>query len=306
MKSDHRHELKTNELADWLADFPEWARQNRTNLTVAGAVIVVAILVYAWTYYRGSVVSVHNQERLTHLISQVPEQMNAVMRAASQGTDQSYTLMSVAQDLQDFADGLSNDEMAALTMIKRGEALRAELHLRLNDASRDDLAAQIAKAQASYQQALDRKPSNPTLAAAAQFGLGLCEEELGNFDKASEIYLAMTQKPEYAGTVAQAAAEYRLKIMDDFKTAVAFKPAPATPQATAPTIQIPGSEASTLTLTPPTTETFIGPVAPTTPAPEASQTPAPTPEAAPAPTETPAPVPATPPTAGDANQPAGG
>ena len=41
----------------------------------------------------------------------------------------------------------------------------------------------------------------------------------------------MAQKPEYAGTVAQAAAEYRLKIMDDFKSPVVFKPAPPQPQA---------------------------------------------------------------------------
>jgi tetratricopeptide (TPR) repeat protein len=294
MKSDHRHELKTNELADWLANFPEWARQNRTNLIAAGAVVVVALLVYVVSYYRSSVVSVRNQDRLTRLVSQVPEQMNAVMRAAAQGTDQSYTLMPVAQDLQDFADGLSNDDMAALALIKRGETLRAELHLRQNDVAKDDLAAQIAKAQASYQQALDRKPSNPALAAAAQFGLGLCEEELGAFDKAAEIYRTTAQKPEYAGTVAQAAAEYRLKIMDDFKTQMAFKAAPAQPQATAPTIQIPGSAASDPTVIPATAEPIIGPVPPAAPAPS--------PEAVPAPAQTPA----TPPAAGDANKPAGG
>lgn len=289
MKSDHRHELKTNELADWLANFPDWVKHNRTNLIVAGAVVVVAILVYFWSYYRGSVVSVHNRQRLTRLVSQVPEQMNTVMRSAMQGTDQSYTLMPISQDLQDFAGGLSNDNMAALALIKRGETLRAELHLRLTDVSREDLTAQIAKAQASYQEALDRKPSSPTLAAAAQFGLGLCEEELGNFDKAAEIYREVTQKPQYAGAAAQAAAEYRLQIMDDFKTQVAFKPAPAQPQASTPTIQIPGSGASNPTVIPSPGSTVIGPALP----------PAETPQ-------TPAPTPTAPAAADDTNKPAGG
>ncbi|MEN6426465.1 MAG: tetratricopeptide repeat protein [Phycisphaerales bacterium] len=281
MKSDHRHELKTNELADWLANFPQWMEQNRTNLIAAAAVVVVAILVYFGIYYRGSVVSVRNQQRLTRLVSQVPEQMNTVMRSAMQGTDQSYTLMPISQDLQDFAAGVSNDDMAALALIKRGETLRAELHLRLADVPREDLTAQIAKAQASYQQALDRKPSSPTLAAAARFGLGLCEEELGNFDKAAEIYRDVAQKPEYAGTAAQAAAEYRVKIMDDFKTQVAFKPAPAQPQAATPTIQIPGAAGSPTVIQSPGTP-VIGPELP------------------------PADAPATPPVVGDANKPAGG
>src|SRR4030042_1051622 len=32
MKSDHRHELKTNELADWMAHTPEWGHQNRNSI----------------------------------------------------------------------------------------------------------------------------------------------------------------------------------------------------------------------------------------------------------------------------------
>ncbi len=287
MKSDHRHELKTNELADWLANFPEWAKQNRTNLIAAAAVVVVALIVYFWSYYRRTVVSVHNQERLTRLVSQVPDQINAVMRAAAQDADQSYTLMPLSQDLQEFAEGISDNNMAALALIKRGETLRAELHLRLTDVSRDEVAAQIAKAQASYQQALDRKPSNPALAAVAQFGLGLCEEELGSFDKAAEIYREVAQGSQYAGTVAQAAAEYRLKIMDDFKTQVAFQPAPPQPQATVPTIQIPGISASAPAVVPPPGDPVIGPTPPPAEA-------------------TPTPVPATPPAAPDANKPSGG
>ncbi len=280
MKSDHRHELKTNELADWLAHFPDWMKQNRTNLLAVAAVIVLAIIVYFWSYYRSNVVSVRRQARLTSLVTSVGQQVNAAMRAAGQGTDQSYALMPIAQDLQEFAGGVSNDDMGALALIKRGEALRAELHLRLTDVSRDELAKQIAQAQNSYQQALDRKPSNPGLAAAAQFGLGLCEEELGNFDKAAEIYRETAAKPEYAGTLAQAAAQYRLQVMDDFRTPVVFKPAPPQPEASqdsVPTLQIGPQDANAPVVMP----------APNAPA---DTTPAP----------------AAPPTTVDANKPAGG
>jgi len=290
MKSDHRHELKTNELADWLAHFPEWLKQNRTNLLAVGGVIILAILVYFWSYYRSNVVSVRREARLTNLVTSIPQQVNAAMRAAAQGTDQSYTLMPLAQDLQEFAGRLSDDNMAALALIKRGEAIRAELHLRLTDITRDELAKQIAQAQASYQQALDRKPSNPGLLAAAQFGLGLCEEELGNFDKAAEIYRATAQKPEYAGTIAQAAARYRLTIMDDFKTPVVFKPAPPQPQVSqeaVPTLQLGPQEANAPALVPAPSTPNVAPVTPAAPT-DTTQTPA------------------APPAAADTNKPAGG
>lgn len=293
MKSDHRHELKTNELADWLAHFPEWARQNRNNLMAVAAVIILAIIVYFWSFYRSNVVSVRNEVRLTNLVTSIPQQVNSAMRAAMQGTDQSYTLMPIAQDLQEYAGDLSDDNMAALALIKRGETLRAELHLRLADITRDELVKQIGQAQTSYQQALDRKPSNPGLAAAAQFGLGLCEEELGNFDKAAEIYRTTVQKPEYAGTIAQAAAEYRLKVMDDYKSPVVFKPAPPQPQTqtsqgSAPPIQIVPGGPATPTVVPSPGPANVGPVAPTAPA-QTTQTPAPTA-----------------PPAADTNKPAGG
>ena len=276
MKSDHRHELKTNELADWLANLPEWAQQNRTNIMAVAAVVVIAAIVYFWSFYRREVVSVRNQERLTFLATQVPQRINEAMRAASQNGDQTLALASLAEDLKEFADDLSNDNMAALALIKRGETLRAELHLRLAEASRDEVAAQITKAQTSYQQALDRKPSSSALTAAAQFGLGLSEEELGNFDQAAEIYRTVAQKPEYAGTVAQAAAAYRLKIMDDFKTPVAFKPAPPqpevsmTPQASTPTLQIQPGDANAPTVIEVPNNPNAAPVE-TTPAPAATE-----------------------------------
>jgi hypothetical protein len=277
--------------------------ENRTSIIGAAAVIGVALLIYFVSFYRSNVVSARNQVRLTNLVAQVPQQMNRVANAAMQNTDESYTLLPTAQDLLDFAQKSSNADMAALALIQRGAALRAEVHYRLNEVSREELATQIGKAKESYQQALDRKPSSPALAAAARYGLGLCEEELGSFDQAAAIYREVAEKADYAGTAAQAEAAYRLKIMDDYKTAVVFQPAPPKPvQATAPTVQIkPGdgkASAPVIQLNPaggpsPAAPAPIGPVAPssdtTTNAAPAPAAPAPTPAPTPAPSETNAP-----------------
>ncbi|UCD50329.1 MAG: tetratricopeptide repeat protein [Phycisphaerales bacterium] len=239
MKSDHRHELKTNELADWLTHFPEWARENRTTLIGAGVVVVLLIGVYFVRFYRMDV-DVRHHVRLTNLVTQVPAQKRVIAQAASQGTDQSIKLLPVAQDLEDFAQSIGNDRLGALALIKRGEALRAELHYRLAEPSREEVTKQIAQARTSYEQALERASSNPVLAAMAEFGLGLCDEELGNFDEAKAAYQAVADNPDYEGTAPQAAAAHRLKTMDDYQGAVVFKPAPQPQPAAAsvPTIQL--------------------------------------------------------------------
>jgi tetratricopeptide (TPR) repeat protein len=304
MRSDHRHELKTNELADWIMHFPEWANENRNSLMAAAVVILVALLVYFVSFYRKNVVSVRNQTRLTNLVTQVPQQMGRVASAAMQNNDESYILVQTEQDLQDFAQKSSDSDMAALALIQRGAAVRAELHYRLTEISHDDLVKQIEKAQVSYQQALDRKPSSPSLAAAARYGLGLCEEELGNFDKAGEIYREVAQKSDYAGTTAQAAAAYRLKIMPDYKTAVVFQPAPPKPvQPPTPTVQVqPGSASAPM----------VGPLPQSTPAAPATPSDATKTNAAPAPAPAPqpsapasSPAPAGSPSKSDTNVPKG-
>jgi hypothetical protein len=85
---------------------------------------------------------------------------------------------------------------------------------------------QINQAKVSYTEALERAASNPSLKATAKFGLGLCEEELANFEQARQIYQDIVSSPEFEGTVAKASAKYRLDTMADYKTAVVFKPAP--------------------------------------------------------------------------------
>ena len=271
MRADHRHELKTNELADWLMHFPEWLRTNRNSLIGTAAVIVVVIAVYFWIFYHKNIAAARSQVRLTNLVTQLPKQKADIAQAMAQQSDQSYLLIDLAKDLQDFAQSTGNREMSALALIERAETLRTELHYRSGEVSQDEMAKQIAQAQASYEQALKKAEGVPALAATAQLGLGLCEEELGNVDKAKEIYRAVAENTAYDGTTAKAAAAFRLKTADDYQGKVVFKPAPPPTQASAPTIRLgPGDANSPVVIPVPV------------PGPAPAQGPAPAP--APAPT----------------------
>ena len=71
MKSDHRHELKTNELAQWVAEFPEWARAHSRTIIAGSAIVVAVALVYAWYLYDRNVLSVNRRVKLSELTGQL-------------------------------------------------------------------------------------------------------------------------------------------------------------------------------------------------------------------------------------------
>ncbi len=226
MKSDHRHELKTNALAEWIANFPQWARENRTSIITILVVVVAAAVLYFWLLYGREEKAAGEQLELTRLINQLQQNKIQVLSAGSQGRDVSFILLQPAGNLKTFAGRTKNPDMAAMASIKHAEALRMELHYRLGAVTRQESATQINQAKASYAAALERASSNPTLAANATLGIGLCEEELGNFEKAQQIYRDLADNPDFKATTARASAMHRLNTMADFRKTITFRPRP--------------------------------------------------------------------------------
>jgi tetratricopeptide (TPR) repeat protein len=246
MKAAHRHELKTNELAEWIANLPQWAKENLRIIILVSVVAVLAAVSYFYLRYQKKVVSVQEQVRLTEFIGQLAQSKRDILSARSRGLDISYTLLRLADGLQTFARQTKNDQRAALALIKRAEALRAELHYRPKTVSRGDLTSQIRRAKDSYNGALKRlrqadssalqsqvSLSNRSLVAMAKFGLGLCEEELGNFEGAQQIYRNLVANPDFQSTIPVAQAKRRLEAMPDYRQKVVFRtpprPRPAPP-----------------------------------------------------------------------------
>ena len=277
MKREHRHELKTNELAEWLTNLPQWAKENRIMIIGLSIVAVATAGTYFWHRYTKNVVSVQRQVDFTGLIGQLPQRKWRIIQDQAQGFDSSYMLIPPADKLQTVAQTTKNDCMAALGFIKRAETLRAELHYRLGAVGKQDLTQQINQAMDSYIQAINllsnadfqmpienrksqianRKFKSPSLMAKAKLGLGLCEEELGNFDQAQKIYRDIIANPDFEGTVAIAAARQRLDTMTDYQQKVVFRkaPKPASTETLQPQIQIKPVRSKAPASTLPTAET---------------------------------------------------
>jgi hypothetical protein len=140
--------------------------------------------------------------------------------------DTSYMFIETAVALETAAGGAKDDQMAALALIKRAEALRAEMHYRQQIVNQAVLLTTIDGAKIAYSRALEKAVTNPSLTAMARFGLGLCEEEVGNFDGAEQIYHDLIKNSDFEGTTTVAKAQRRLETMADYRKKIVFKPAP--------------------------------------------------------------------------------
>jgi hypothetical protein len=238
MKSDHRHELKSNELAAWVAEFPEWARANSRTIIIGCAIVAAVALVYGWFLYDRNVLSVNRRVKLSELASQLYADKRQAARSAAEGKDASLLLLEAANRLSQFADSAGDPTMASLAYLKHAEALRSELHYRATAVLPEDIAKQIEKAKASYQKALDKAGSQVSLKAAARYGLGLCAEELSDQAQARQLYEGIVADASLKGTVGQAAAKSRLETMASYAGKVVFRPGPE--PAPAPSVLVPG------------------------------------------------------------------
>jgi hypothetical protein len=235
MKSDHRHELKTNELAEWLGNLPKWTKENLVTIIIVVVVIAAAGALYGWRLYSRNVLLVQEQTEFTNLVNQISGGKIQILQGQeSQGRDWSFLLLQPANNLQSFAKKTNHKRMAAMALIKRAEALRAELHY--GSVEEQYLVNQTNLAKASYTEALEKCPTIPSLAAAAKFGLGLCAEELGNFGQARQMYQDITASSDFESTLAAVQAKRRLQTMADYQQNIVFKPAPKIPEPTTQTI----------------------------------------------------------------------
>lgn len=233
MKAEERHGLKTNELAQWILSLPQLIKENLQMIIYVSAAAVLIVLAAFYYFYQKKTTIVKNEENLTRLINNLAQNKMQILQAQGQGVDLSYNLIQTADELDTASQNLENDNAAALALIKRAEALRMELHYRPGVVSKETLTSQINLAKTSYEKAITKVQGTPALTAKAKYGLGLCEEELGNFAAAEKIYHEIINTEDFAGTTGFAEARHRLATITDYEKPVTFKPAPQPIQSAA-------------------------------------------------------------------------
>lgn len=234
MDSEHRHELKTNELADTLAHLPELIKKN-ANMIIGLALIAVALITWPMFNKMSQQKEFAQQSEMTQAIQLLNQDIANVMRAAPDDAmakqDALDALLTNADNLLQKASDADNPNQAAMAQIKAAQAIRTGLHLR-QEVDADTLETHIQKAKDAYQKALETADT-PTIKALAQLGLGLCSEELGQTAQAAEIYQQIVSNESYKATVPAVQAQQRLDGLEDNTETFNFAEVPVAPEAPA-------------------------------------------------------------------------
>ncbi|MCF7974843.1 MAG: tetratricopeptide repeat protein [Phycisphaerae bacterium] len=237
MKSDHRHELKTNVLADWMTHIPEWSHKNAKPLIGGTALVVLVAVAVFWSQYNNTVLAHTHRVQFTSDLADLEARTMQVAQSHAQGEDMSITLGESSSSLGQLAENTSSPVMAAMAYIKQAEMLREQTNFENAQPTEEIRKARVEAARTAYKVALEKGQTNKTLVSVAQYGLGLCAEELGQFDEAANIYQALISDKAVDGTIGQAAAGHRIKSMTNFQGLITFPIVEETPEIAAPAPQ---------------------------------------------------------------------
>ena len=226
MKSEHRHELKTNELAHWLQNLPEWTKNNQKAVILGVSLIAAVILLFTWSGMQEDIQE-ENMADMTGALSTIRQ-----MPLAAALDQMNYTTIvnQTREDLKNALKNSSGPRMEAMALIKTAQINRMDMHLSSNP-DQQQLSNSIETAVKQLEKASEKAAGYVTLAAAARFETGLCREELGNFEQAEQIYSDLASDELLNETAAAISARERLKSMEAWSQKVSF---PAPPEKPAP------------------------------------------------------------------------
>ncbi len=203
MDSDHRHELKDNDLYEFILNFKDfWAKHGNT---IMWAVLIAASLFAAIRFYN------HHQW-------QKHESAWSDLAASAVADGSPDVLATIAREYDDPA-------VKALAYLGAGD-------LRLNQAIKGDAADDAAtKAAADYRQALSvaTGPEQLLYRLNARLGLAAALEQSREWDAAREQYEKVIQEAGTRYAHLAAIAQSSVELLREVQSPVVFGPEPPTP-----------------------------------------------------------------------------
>jgi hypothetical protein len=188
MKTERRHELATNELADWLGDTIERVKPYSTAIT--GTVLACALLAGAYVYYTRT------------SASKIEAGWSQYFDALDEGNPEA--LRGVADEYATTPAGHWSRLSLADSMLAKGVQQLFE--------DRDAAEESLKEAVAGYTEVIKQAPRESLLAERATFGLAEAFESLGELSQAREQYNAVLEHWKQGAFTGQ--AEKRLADLD--------------------------------------------------------------------------------------------
>ena len=255
MKSERRHELKTNTLAEALAKLPNTGRRRvTTSVTIA----LVGIAIFSLVRYRLDA----NAKRVAQAnddLAVAREEINEIKTMTMQPVDPSQPeeqYKDVTARLNNVLStaGGSNPKLAAEALLARGDVNWNMAQLAMSttqpSAYRQPAADLLKSAASAYQQVVDGYPAQYFSVATARFGLAAIAEDQQDWEGERKQYQAITDEKRL-DDMTQTLAKGLLATVDQLQTPPLIA-APATQPATEPASLFQGPSLPMLPVTPAT------------------------------------------------------
>ncbi|UCG33404.1 MAG: hypothetical protein JSU68_01990 [Phycisphaerales bacterium] len=255
MKAQRRQELKTNELAETLRQAREFLEKYGTY--VAGAVVVVVVILGALLWHRNSQLAEHRRQWEDYY--NLERDAVQFVVASLQGTE-----VAGANDLEGLVSrykarvsAVSDPRVRLLLLEGLGDFCWAYAVNALGEGSDAATKARaLEEATGAFEQITRDFSDDEWSVGKAMMALAVIAEEQGDFDRAQELYRRITSVPASEGTSLAELAEEALVRVDDLREPIVFAPAPPVPEKIQgpavfgpqlePQVTVQGAEATTI------------------------------------------------------------
>ena len=234
MKSEERHKLKSNELADSLKELSEFFNRHSSKLLAGVIAILVLAAAVLWTQKNEAA---SQYERIYLLQSLIAQSNQLQYRAAQQTRVQSeenttegflYNVEPQAGLLAELAQMETGSPVGITALLQQAQNLRSQLLYSDKAMSEQKQLELNRRTEIIYQRVINECPKQAVVAATARFGLALLAENRGQWDQAKQIYETITDDKEgqLAGTTLPLHAQKRLDLLDGINQPIVFPEAP--------------------------------------------------------------------------------
>ncbi len=171
MKSERRHELEQNVLADWLATKINMIKPYQNTISTVAILLVVGAVAYGWWTHRSSTANVAGWNRFYEAFSQEGQGPDDFDRIAEDfpGTDIAHLANTISGDLH----------------LRSGCAMLFSSKLSAND--------ELTQAVDCYRKVIEGRPK-AAVKERATFGLARALESQGDLPGAIETYESLTEQ----------------------------------------------------------------------------------------------------------------
>jgi hypothetical protein len=185
MKTERRHELATNELADWLGDVIERIKPYSTAITGTALACVVLMAAYFFWSRQSS--------------AKVVESWGRYFAALDEGNTGSAEL------LKNVADEFASTPAGQWSRLSLADSMLGTGVQELFD-DRDAADESLKGAEAGYTSVIEHAPPDSLLTERATFGLAETYESLGKVDDARKLYQTVQDRWPQGAFAGQAAS----------------------------------------------------------------------------------------------------